>query len=218
MANKSIIMTALAAAFILLSSPIDAAPLTQPPNCTNFWWMHSGVHALSEYTARLYNYQIALESNHSVYGDHGIATNLFEGLQIIGTAGLYVQLFDEIKDDPSLENYEGFGNLNMAGFFSSMMSTLIKDTCEWLLSYPNDALTLRPDINCSHPAEQLMLSAWTLISPAIKEYEAGLGRDISKACGSGRVHHIHWVQEYLEDEYTPEINYLKALVGLAKKK
>ena len=87
-----------------------------------------------------------------------------------------------------------------------------------MLSYPNDALTLRPDINCSHPAEQIMLSAWSLISPSLKEFETELGHDLLTDCGTSRVHHTDWVQRYMEDEYTPEINYLKELVGITKKK
>ena len=58
----------------------------------------------------------------------------------MGMAGLYVQLLDNIKDDPAIANYSGFGNLDIPGFFSGMLRTLTKDTCEWV-SYTADTIT-----------------------------------------------------------------------------
>lgn len=90
------------------------------------------IYSLYIIQSNLYNHPQALETNNSFHGYAGIASNLFEGLQIMGMAGLYVQLLENIKDDPAIANYSGFGNLDIPGFFSGMLQTLTKDTCEWV--------------------------------------------------------------------------------------
>lgn len=117
-------------------------------NCSVLSHVLTGVKALSAYTvscnilhsttilyfllsqAKFYNTQDPLESPNNPYF---IATHLFEpGLQLMAVAGIYSHLLLELQKQDELYNYPGFGNLNYLGFFGTILSTLMKDTCEWV--------------------------------------------------------------------------------------
>ena len=77
-----------------------------------------------------------------------------------------------------------------------------------LKSY-GDALTLR-HIDCSNPAEQLMLTQFSIIMPLIRTFDLKFREQFN--CRHRYYH--HWIDENLLDTYRPEINYLQQLNGV----
>ncbi|XP_019852893.1 PREDICTED: uncharacterized protein LOC109582575 [Amphimedon queenslandica] len=185
---------------------VEGVPLAST-NCTLYKNVMGGTEAIRVYMARLYNYQIALEGK-SYNNDSFIASNLFKGLQVIGTAGFYNRLLQLLNKNEASKNYTGFDNLDMTGFYSEMFSQIITDTCTWLNSY-GDALTLRTGINCSHPAEQLMLTQFSIIMPLIRSFD----QKFREQFNCTPKYYQHWIDENLLGSHQPEINYLQRLVG-----
>lgn len=77
----------------------------------------------------MYNWRHSLETNNTEYS---IATDLFEGLRVVAAAGVYSRMLESVQQNPLLQNYSGFSNHNIPGFFSAMFSNIIRDTCEWV--------------------------------------------------------------------------------------
>ena len=86
-----------------------------------------------------------------------------------------------------------------------------------LLSYPNQALTLRSQVNCSHPAEQLLLSQYFYLTTKIHRFEFG-GFQGQFHCPHQRQFHITWLENFAAQYgYNSEMNFLRGLVyGLGK--
>lgn len=80
----------------------------------------------------MYNYQWALESNITGETQWSIATNLFDGLRLTAVAGIYSRLLNTVQDDPELQNYAGFNNTNIPGFFGNFLSLMVRDMCTWV--------------------------------------------------------------------------------------
>jgi hypothetical protein len=159
--------------------------------------------------ALLYNYQWALETNQTGDTLHSIATNLFEGLRMTAVAGIYSQILLEAQNDPSSQNYAGFGNRNIPGFFGQLLSDVTRDICVWLVSY-GPSITERTNVNCSHRAEQLLLSQFSMIMPMITDFKNNFEPQFN--CPQTMADDT-WVIENLLADYRPEINYLRGLFG-----
>ncbi|XP_019852884.1 PREDICTED: uncharacterized protein LOC109582572 [Amphimedon queenslandica] len=184
----------------------------RPTNCTLFSKVIGGHEAIGYIMALVYNYQIALQSNLSYYTETAVASNLFQGLQLAGVSGIYSPLMLRVSRDPALQNYRGFNGTDLTGFFSKMHSNLLRDTCNWLLSYPNQALTLRTNINCSHPLEQLLLSQFTYLVTKMHHVEFG-GFQEQFGCQHNRQFHLAWLDSFKnQNDYGTEMNYLEGLI------
>lgn len=85
-----------------------------------------------------------------------------------------------------------------------------------LLSYPNQALTFRSNINCSHPLEQLLLSQFTYLVTKIHHTQFG-GFQEQFGCQHNRRFHLAWLDSFKnQNDYGTEMNYLEGLIYSGK--
>jgi hypothetical protein len=110
--------------------------------------------------------------------------------------------------DTSVKNYPGFNNRNIPAFFGALLSNVIREICQWLLSY-GDAITARSNVNCSNSAEELMLSEFSEIIPVVNDFRFNFQSQFQ--CRPSSLHE-KWIDDNLGTKYGAEINYFRELV------
>jgi hypothetical protein len=188
-------------------SAVKCIPVN-PYNCTAFGPVIPATIATEAYHTTIYNAEWALESDEVEDQSQSIATNLFEGLQLIGAAGYYSRLLKKMGKDTSVKNYPGFNNRNIPAFFGALLSNVIREICQWLLSY-GDAITARSNVNCSNSAEELMLSEFSEIIPVVNDFRFNFQSQFQ--CRPSSLHE-KWIDDNLGTKYGAEINYFRELV------
>ena len=79
------------------------------------------------------------------------------------------------------------------------------------MSYPNYALTLRYNVNCSEPAEMIMFAQWALVEPIVEDINRNFG-PVMGTVGCSSYDYNTWVQNNVYPQFQPEIDYLIDLV------
>ena len=79
------------------------------------------------------------------------------------------------------------------------------------MTYPNYALTLRYNVNCSDPAEMIMFSQWAMLEPILEDINRNFA-PVFNSVGCSSLDYDIWIQNHTYPQFQPEIEYLIDLV------
>ena len=80
------------------------------------------------------------------------------------------------------------------------------------MTYPNYALTLRYNVNCSDHAEMFMFAQWALLEPIFEDINRNFA-PVFNSVNCGSYNYNSWVQSNMYPQFQPEIEYLIDLVN-----